>query len=469
MKHLWLFASGLVFGGSMMALYGWQVTNAVVAEARFAPMLAIAGTDPVRLQESLQRLERVSDDLSSLQMTAEEQDHIGSLYPVAFLQAVAEAESARRILLYEPHYAHARTYERQLTRAARAGAEDARRFVTALRTYASSTPALYSLAGLITADSLADAAQSLLARQDKLLAESRKRFFCRRNPFCQSPELMTEPLAAAAPRIADTHSTEDFFLAVRQGTSTPRTIRVTLSKSVCVHELAPPYAYLVFPEARLNGRPRAHFLNDIFFMPTRERNGPVLSVLASRIEYAIVRPATFYTCPESQHDAGMFAAITHARSVAIERPDRAEVERRAFLDAPSDATVVPYVRALSRVHPEDIRYGELVLEVAQRSARVDALVEEIADVLEARIAQFYRGIPFDLSARNMFLTHSAFPSLFLMHDTSVITEGIRIASSSPSHLGAFMEAHATYERVLGEVGFERLVRDAKTLRDFDTE
>ena len=447
--------------------YAAHVVSAVSDEARHAPLFGISGTDPQRLDTALDALEQARGRLAAAQTDPLDSARIGFAYPVEFLRLVARTETARLEFMQAPSYARAREYERLLAATADEGVRSAYGFVAALDAILdeTETPAVYTLSGLIDEEALRDAGRSLLRRQRDLATESRRRFWCRRNPFCTRPEVIVP--SESQPVSERNDEAAAFFLAARRGTTTPAFMRVHVNRSACARELPPPYEYLLLDETRINGRPHAHLLDDVFFSPTSGQ-GEILRILSRSVEYAIVRPSLFYMCPETQTDAGLFAAFLAARRHAGVATEDAQDRRDAFLADPSDATLYAYVSALSAIGPDDLASSELRLMTIQRNGRLDALVSDIARVIDAHLKLRAQGVPFDMSARNMYVTHSAFPSLYLAHDASVMSEAAVLGRGSPEALAQFMASHETLSRLIARIGRGPLIDAAKALRDFDS-
>ncbi|MEK7628886.1 MAG: hypothetical protein AAB421_05765 [Patescibacteria group bacterium] len=476
---------GCVYGFIFAREHTDEYITALAREVRLEPLFAISGTDPDKLRRAISNLETATSKLSELQKTNTEMRYVQeSLYPIQFLYSLANLEETRLALIASPSNANAIAYERSLMYTIREGARANMRFARAIRGLTrlslSKTPDLYSLAGLITKDSFEKAALANRERFRTATYIAYRRWICRITQLCfqndtspfLSKDLPPPPQDSADPLYIK--RVEDFFLLTKiVATSTPEKISIILSQSACIRELPAPYHYLLFAEKKVRSRDTVHFTNDIFFTPTEKRPGAILALLAEQgINHAIVRPLLFYQCPESQYDLGMLSAIKNTLAIAKKSPGVAPVTRARLFNAPSDTMAFKYVHAALQekdlTPDKKLVYEEILLQLEARNTRFDVLIQEIATVIDTRASQVARDVPFELNALNMFLTHSAFSSLFLTHDTSVIKEVATLTERAPQYLAEYEATHARFSELQFTVGVDALVRASTALRKFDT-
>jgi hypothetical protein len=262
---------------------------------------------------------------------------------------------------------------------------------------------------------------------------------------------------------------ETFFLDVRTATQTPLSRRAILSESACLAELPSPHVFLSVTDKGVPDSERIHYVNDVLFLPTTSAPGGVMRHLSKTLSFAIQRPLPFYVCFETQRDRGLVAAIAEVLEIAESSPERARGERNVLLAEQSDIAARQYLStALSSSLDLESRrrLEEARIMIDSRNAKLDALVKEIATVLTVRMRQARNGIPVRIDAQALFATHSAFPSLLLTHDASIVSAELGLATSSPTHRDTYLRSVIRLSQAPAALRAS-LVKDTRTLYRFD--
>ncbi len=462
MEHRSLFQSTLaslalctILGVGTIGLFGMRDTDTeyLLAVARFAPPFGIAGTDPHLLHEEVRSLARAQYRLALAQDTVGDGWRVyTSLHPVAFLSALADLESKRIAYIQNPSPLAARKYLRALTRVASLGRQDAEKFHEALLYYTERNKEwiFNGLAGRWSGKNMMHTATTIRTRMEETAQSVRYIQECTQNIVCPSPDPRKvsnkyPPYSTLTPA---QKNIEKFFNAYSPSSGTER---YTLTESVCAKALTPPYH--IITRTGLSGFERIHLLNALYFTPNPE---PIKK--EGHTGYTISLPYSFYMCAELQHDAGMIAALQQARPVISIPPEL-------------DGTIYEGTarEAIDRTaHEKDIyEVAELLLMFIERSARLESFVGMIAHVHESRLLNQRKGIVMNNSAHNLFLTHSAFPSLFLTHNPDAGTTIATMTSTDPRSQEYYIKHTRSFEELVEVVGFEKLLKDAIGLRDLD--
>jgi len=462
-------------------------TALLLLEARTTPLLAIAGTDPEQLHRAIDRLEDVQRMLADHQTDPSDISNVNALYPIPFLRSLAELEVQRLIFLEERSDAAARAYEAALFKAITIGKVEAERFTTALsqsisalHERAAGFPDLYSLSGTISRKSLLAALPVLEKRFDQVALVAHERRECRLElRRCRAlPELnenvhkpsVDVPLPSSDIRT----SLEEYARPLLQQ---ERAAYAVLDDGVCTRELGSPTVYMRFPGRTPADGSRAYFLTDALYLaPTHtEQTGTVQYLLRERgVQYIPVLPLSFYVCPESQYDLGRLAVIAEGLHFSRQHAEILPRMRETLLTQIDVhfADIEDYISTaltLNTLSEEERRAIEqLYLMARDRSAHMDALVRVIASVIENMIVKAESGVPFQTAADNLFITHSAFPSLFLTHSPGAGAAPLHLTVHDQRGTEQFLQKHTLYSDTISEVTFAEIMEDFSIVRELDT-
>jgi hypothetical protein len=482
-------------------LIAMQVAS-IVAEARFAPLLAVAGTNPKHLKESVNVLEKVTKLLADAQKTKlDKKDVAMVLYPIDFLRALANLEEKRLALLSFPSEVNADAYEQALFQSIDIGLKHSAKFSKSLERFAFTEDKnilrlfsfskersfqFYSLSGTITDNSLLQAAKTVEVRLKEVKRKADARHICRTkiNSHCNPLHLSVKDLYINIDDIVVSDDSkkrvdkiQNFFLQKSRKYKNPEEmLRVKVEKSVCARELAGPYNFLLLMQTETRESDVVRLLNELHFRPT-DQSGPALAYLGKQdVNYLIKLPLAYYNCFESQSDLGLITALKHIFNTATENSFVAVKERDELLEHDrfiSEVSARKYINvALKELEPKDERrriFEELDLVIKERNADLDKLIYKISEINHIRLQQQYDGLPFDVSAHTLFLTHSAFPSLFLAHSPSAGDSKINLTIVEQKNKEEYIRVHKDFFELEREVGIEKLIDDTREFYRLDVE
>src|SRR3989344_293449 len=206
--------------------------------------------------------------------------------------------------------------------------------------------------------------------------------------------------------------------------STGKLPMVILDKSACLAGLPGPYYFrLRTAEETTDAILGFGYLGDIIFYPTGA-GGDTLRYSNEKlgISFSPLKPNIFYLCPDTGSDTGRLFAIMAARDFANKNPFLAKKARDRLLKNPRilyEGDAIGYLEAAVEESAtgknEDSAtknaLTDIVLMFNEKSAGLEFLIDDIARVNTNDLRLKKSGVPFDVSASNLFLTHSAFPSL----------------------------------------------------------
>lgn len=464
-------------GGGRIA--PWQRFGAyrlayALALAERDPVFGIAGTNPAALATSTAALSRSVRGLAAAQTNAADAAAIERLYPIAFLTALSSAEEARLRFIGSGRDTDAAAYRAALAQTARAGAADTLAFQAALDAkIGTSTLRLLSYGGTITDDTLRAAADAAHTRMSEAEAQIRQRTRCLDGiTLACDADWLTTPLPAAFQNAGKTPQTLDVALNTRASAEYDS---VSLGKSACLSSLPGPYAFK-YGSIERSGRIPLTYFGDYFFSPTAGQDAGTMSYLRDTlsIRYSLVNPLEFYICPDVGTDFSSARFVIDTVQFARAHPTLAPHERSALLkEKPySSSRALSYLRTAleSAVDPADLRsLEELALECEERSAGLEAIVRGIVTTDEQDLALARDHIPIDIDARTLFITHSAFPSLFLMQNPAAGSTSVSLRDTTQSGEQRTLAAHVLSFRALSKtVPTSELIRDVDAYLEFET-
>jgi hypothetical protein len=438
--------------------------------ARRAPIFGIAGTDPTAIRRVVNELDDTLQELSDIQTDNSQKELIESIYPLSFLRALADLEEARQQLLSSKTNADAEKYRKLAKKAIERRTEDATRFRKAVEEALPLVPKnarFPSFGGTLSAARMLEA-----AKQAEDVREYELQLACLNGDFniCKT---LPEPLRNY-PLVKNFEHSEiplvvGEILALRgelqnDSGSDPRVL-VSLEKSTCLASKSPPYYMTVNKERRREVR----YVGDMFFASTAGSEGATMQHMHDKlgIEYAILNPMNYYTCPDVLTDMSAAYAIIGAADFARKNPQLAPTERERFLNdsALREQNAILYLRAAladQKLSENDTTHRtalEIVLMFEQRSAGLELLVNDIVSVTRNDLRLMRENIPFDLRADKLLLSHSAFPSLLLAHKGAM--REILYEEHSVRDSNAFGPYALQYSDLRETVSREKLVSDLR--------
>ncbi|OGG56908.1 hypothetical protein A3D71_00275 [Candidatus Kaiserbacteria bacterium RIFCSPHIGHO2_02_FULL_55_20] len=441
-----------------------------LALAKRSPLLGISGVDPDSLEKSVSELASSTRALADVQKDPRDVALVrDSLYPLDFLNKLASQERVRQRFISSGSNADERGYELSIKKTIDAGQADAERFARSLKEEAGDASFRFAtLGGMITRDTLLSSARTVVLRFKELngLAHTRERCLDGIISLCDIRDVIRTVPEPVEP-IGDAP-----FVTLRTGADldlAKNNVRPVLSKSVCLAEEPGPYVFAY-------GNPRGvslmplRYIRELYFRPT-EHFGSAMQYMRNelRIDYAPVNPIEFYQCPDVLSDIGGVYAILGTVRFAQSHPYAPE-ERTRLLSSTTyrDSDAIAYLRAAATEVNSDGFAGsdatlkdlETVLNMwRERNGGLDALVSLIVSVNNQDMKLSARGVPFDLRAHTLILTHSAFPSLFLALSPRTGVSPITLRETTATDATAIHADVIPYTELARTVPREKIVHD----------
>lgn len=416
------------------------------------PLFALIGTDPVRLASGSARLRDIERAYAGMKDAgdAERLDRaalLTHLYPTGFLTSLADVESARQELLRSHSYESARAYQNALLRAANAGESDLARFTDAfMQVLGDKKDAqIADVGGTIPVENLIRALATIKQNLTDVRGEIGKRDACFRSGVCDPLSLESTSTAQKTRPVSPSSFTR--ALKIRsilsdalENDDLESRVTVALNDSACIGTLPGPYLFSRPSSAAFNPNSLPYQLNEIFFMST-DRDAPVINYLRDSLgmHYSFVNPMTYYRCPDAGRDISDVLATGIARQFMRDHealfrlpPANADRSERVVYASETEQLLLD---ALKRELPEDVRSAtlETLRMFTDHGAGLDRLVMNIADTGESHIRSHNAGIPIQASLDFLFLTQSAFPSLFQAYNPSFGATSTLTIRSTQTH------------------------------------
>lgn len=459
------------------------------ALARRSPIFGLAGTDPSALKDAVQALSHATQEVASAATSSADSFLIRtSLYPLSFLNALADLEDARERFITSGTQTNALLYRAALHRAAWAGQTDSKRFQKAMwRLFNGKRFIMHGIGGPISSEDLTRTAWNITLAMDMVSEHIQKRERCIGGDIsaCDVRDISFALPAVSVPSwqkssTLPAQAEKNRRLMIRASDNTKDMERpiIALQTSKCLGSLEVPY--YVTPRNRIGTDDSFFFLGELFFAKTDGSTNTLHRYLGETegISYMPVNQLTFYMCPDTQDDSGRARAILAAASYAHSHPSYLP-GRTALLttsDVITEEAAVRYIHSLvddalsrSGVMTEEStqEVEELALMFRHKNAGLNVLIDEMAHTngTHARYAQ--SGVPFDESARVMFMTHSGFLSLFLAHNILESYTYDAFRSTNKNDTATLYRAITPYSSLARCVNEERIVQDIRSFILFE--
>lgn len=478
-----LLCCGIVVGTSIALLYLYAGSVATArALAQTQPIFGLAGVDPERLRDEVLRLREAALDLARHQDNPRDAILVAtSLFPTHFLYSLASLEDARQRFVASGSLISAVRYNIVLRATLWYGLHDAAAFERALAAVNSGQPPLrwVSAAGVTSDLRIVSAAGATLQHMQEVSVLYKKQRGCILHSMLPCLLGQEDVLSNNSPQWNPDKipSMISRTKAVLGGADGQAQQVVVLNSSVCAPALGAPYYFIEKP---LTFGPnddtpgiQPKLLNDIFFTSLGSTTGATAMYLRDTmgVSYSVVNPMVFYVCPGVLSDMGAIRAVMFAAQTAHNYPDIAARERAAMLATPGIVTETA-ARAYSKAALVAAPTNPAVITAARMfeegSAGLEDLLKYMTHVFVVDIERHDNGVSFDLSARTLFLTHSAFASLFLTsgsYDTDSRTDPFVLDREARD---AFKNKFLRYSDLQYVVSEEKLLHDIRALADFHT-
>ena len=410
------------------------------AFARRSPIFGIEGTDPEALRAAVEELASVQKRLVDAQSSAEKQNSASNLYPIRFLESLANLEESRQLFLTASSIDTFRSYANALRKTGSLMEQNALRMSQHLENELSlkNEFRLVTFGGSITDESIRAALDNLSQRVNEVQRSIRDFNRCLSGSIVSCNQGVLD-ISRSNVRNDNVDLAElvlikeiqDFMK--RSASSITHTYQgprptydtIILESSSCLRSSPPPHAFFL---------PERHDVptisaSDLFFKEiTDKTDGTYFEYMHDRdVSYAFMIQMAYYQCPEIWNDVGLMYAIQEIREFAESHPDLAQSMREALVDQDftRETDARNYLHALLMEFEEGTvedtnvrnRIIELHLMYSQRSAKLDHLLAHMArNILQSRLSSNEVELSADIN--DLFVTHHTFPSLFLTHNTS---------------------------------------------------
>lgn len=480
--NILIFLLGVIVGfGIIFFVASFNSLHVARTLAQKQPVFGLSGVDPGRLQTEVLLLSKETRELAKRQKNVHDALLIeSSLYPTHFLYSLARLEKARRAFVASGSWWDEVTYNVLLRATVWYGERDAVMFKRALAAVNQGHDRLaWTGAAGMSSDLLTlSAADAMVQRMKEVAQQYARQQKCiwASEESCPQPSggTLPEDYAYATPTQLPLSAQEIKNLS---GEADNTSKVFVLHSSVCTPVLTGPYFYIQRPlvsgteDSDLGVQYK--FLNDIYFSPIEYSPGATAAYLRDSlgVSYSMVNLTVYYVCPGVLHDIGVIHAIEAAERIARMHPELAMQERDAFLYNPlmlDEQLAKKYVSAAYAAEPSNEDIGEVSRMFLEKSAGLEDVVKYISRVIAVDVMQYDSGVPFDLSARTLFLTHSAFTSLFLNQNASAGSTQVKPFVVDEEARSTFEKTFTPFSVLQRSVSKDKLVHDIRALIEFHT-
>jgi hypothetical protein len=423
--------------------------------ARRSPLLAIPGVDLDALKQGVGGLEEVQKKLAEIQNTKTDKSLVASaLYPISFLKSIAATEEARRAFLLSGSDADENKYQVSLSVTINSFKSDLAAYKSAFESVVDTKERPYMLLdGTVSPGSVLTALSELGDGIHGTETALTKRSACLKGNIeaCDPsdvqlpmPEPVSEPQNVGSDELPPlAKEVRSLFADALKNPAFATSTAIELSESSCVQNLPQPYYFVVQDQPRATDSdilPIA-YIGDIFAYRTADfaanKNAGVIHFLSDHnVSYYPAIMTAYYQCEDSGSDMGRIFGVLATADFARQNPSLSPeaAGKLAGKEVLSEANARTFVRdALSKTQSDTTTSKETLdgitaisLVLDDNSAGFDRLVSEIVAVENDNLRMKDAGIPVDMSANYFFFVRSAFLSLFLAGNPSVVA-GKRIS------------------------------------------
>ena len=448
------------------------------AVAERSPLLGLPGVDPDELERAVAELDASVEQVAAAQATSSNAVLIASLYPLRFLATLPALERARQEFIASGSDADLRRYEERQRASIAAQGADIGAFDSALRQFITTSISIVGFGGNITSEAIFSGISNIRGRVRGMEMQRAERSRCFAGEFkdCDPKDVVVPTLPESLPASALSPSARAQAATIKSlygavlKTETSRT--VVLSSSVCLAALPGPYAFWE-PSGILHALPG--FINDLYFQPINTRSkkfSEYLSYLADTFQMTLLQmnPMRFYMCPTTGNDVGRIRALQRIDSFAAAHPAIAPRERAILRAAPEirEDYALGYLRAAlaetgaeSETQDRDALI-ELSLMYRERSAGIEDIVSTIASVNAYHTTLSARGLPVNVSAEQLFLSHNAYPTLFLSQGQSMGTSTVVLQSTTTVNRDLIRKHYVSYSSLKDSLSWSDFIREIQS-------
>ncbi len=422
-----------------------------MALARRAPVLNIAGTDPDQLSSAASALETTQQLLAKIQKTEAERLLIAhSLYPIDFLQALAQMERSRTVFLQTGTESAERAYNAAVHDAIRAGKEDIRAYRSALNAVGFPATHIIFFDGSATRDSMMHGLNATLTTFDAMERELRYRNQCLegRTGACDTRDLdrVLDNTERSSIRPIDAEKREHIdqtisFLKAALGTDAIGTQIYAIDDRSCMNNAEAPYHYGIRSKNAESGTAAYESiinLDDVRFFPMSGTGLAFNEYMLSRgILYTPTSPVVFYLCTQAlgaygrvfSMEQALFALRAHPEWLADASPLGIAplIHENDIVNALIAATQrARAMNDLASIHALE----DLSLMMREHSAGLESMALDVHTTGRTVLGAYEEGIPQMHDAQYLLIAKSGFPSLFPLRGDEVGAPPISILNTA---------------------------------------
>lgn len=465
-------------------------TAYALALVTYSPVMNLSGTHTEELQQSLSLLEKTVQKIADIQQTPNEAKLVHNLYPIAYLSALAKLETARQTFINSGKDTDETAYFSVLDRAISTGTSDLAAFSQSFDDLlnGSGKKRFAGLGGTITTVQLRKALLDIQQGLQKTAEKARAQKLCVAGSVFSCAKLTLDVPTSMTPEgdtgnvspqlLAQVTDTRSLLADARKNPRLETTQVIALSSSTCTALLQGPYLYVSPNLSTPNTSVSPQFMNDLFFEATKDKNGKTVGYLRDSlgISYLYLNPSTFYICPDSGKDIARTSTTEAVVTFADQHPDIAQSARAALTNSTNivyEKDAVHYVNEALKSTPKNLRSPEYLslLALYQRYANNSASLERVVAQINAIDAQdltiFKNGIPFTLDAKSLFLTHSAFPSLFQLYNRSFGAAGVPIREINDADTTQTLSELVPYSALIRTIPRIKVLHDLEAFLNFE--
>lgn len=437
-----------------------------------SPQLALAGTDLEKLDEAIERLERVRSRLAERQSSARDRAVVMSaLYPIEWLEARRTLEERRRAFLASGDAMDLIRYDRALREALAAYRRDFRRISMAFETVVPEDASPYATAQyLMTKDSVRASLDELARNLEKEVSTYEMRRGCPSGDVERCGGLKefrpAQDTALTKEELRRATLVQDLFSEAYDADAFRNQIVIAMDSASCAEGMPGNRLFSLFETG--DATIPTH-VGDLRLSRSSEHTDiPFYRYFSGRgVEFVPAPIFAYYACPTMANDVSRMLAVRAVAEFAGEMPvgnyvtDGAVSALEQKPPVVSEADALRYVAAIAAYIndlPEAMRPDahDLVLAATDRSADFDAIVDYIAFIEESALHAMERGVSRPLDAAALLYIRSGAHALFFT--------GRSVATFEPSGMPV-SEQPFTYYSLLRNVADADIVAGIRAFKE----
>lgn len=442
---------------------------------RIDPLFALDGTDPDKLGKSLQEMKDVVARILPFYNSQDALKIKNNLFPLDFLNSLADAESTRQILIKTPSKSTATLYYKKLETAVNLNIEYTKKMATLFKDpdiTGDSLGRFGFIGGYSTPSKYASAINKyrLLIEDKKMELEKRVVCLDEFSPECpslknafakltQMSDITFTPQDSMSEEVRDNQQLVKTLLTTLTPSEPNNFPMVVLENSPCFINSRYTYYQTWTNTDSLGGqRFSLHVINDIYFYDSKTfKDVRVTPYVKKNIPYIYQPAANLYMCAESGKDLmraitldEIKARIPNIKDIALIDSSTAELgkkivdeneiyeaEMRAYVDGLASLLSTRGEKAFAeKTNAETAMSIEKILLIwKQRSPRFDEIIRDVTSNENNVIRFGQKGAPIPLFT--VMLARSLLPITLLSYNQSVAPNGLDITIPMDYDLSEF--------------------------------